>query len=140
MDTVVPMEQGAVYACIVVCSMEVAMVSTEVSMMKVSVDTSYSLLGHRSIDWVCKTAWELGWVMSHGAMHACEHCAKSKTKQKNVRKASVMEIATTPGHRLYLDLLKVTVKSSTSESETINQDSWKVVVFEATERNGLISR
>jgi hypothetical protein len=33
---------------------------------------------------------------------------------------------------LYLDLSKVTVKSGTSENVTINRDSWKVLVCEAT--------
>ncbi len=34
------------------------------------------------------------------------------------------------GHCLYLDLSKVTVKSDTPESMTINCDNWKILVFE----------
>jgi hypothetical protein len=37
-----------------------------------------------------------------------------------------------PGHRLYLDLSKVTVKSGTSINVTINSDNWKVLVCKAT--------
>ena len=65
-------------------------------------------------------------------LNACKHCAKSKAKQKNVRKESVTEKATVLGHRLYLDLSKVTIKSGTSKIVTINQDNWKVMVCEAT--------
>ena len=43
-----------------------------------------------------------------------------------------MQKADVPGHRLYLDLSKVTVKSGTSENVTINRDSWKVLVCKAT--------
>jgi hypothetical protein len=39
-----------------------------------------------------------------------------------------------PGHRLYLDLSKATVKSGTSKNAAINQDNWKVMVCEATEK------
>jgi hypothetical protein len=49
-----------------------------------------------------------------------------------VRKESMAEIATTSRHRLYLDLSKVTVKSSTPENVRINRDNWTVVVCEAT--------
>ncbi len=62
----------------------------------------------------------------------CKHCAQSKAKQKNVRKESVAPKADIPGHRLYLDLSKVTVKSGTSENMTISCDNWKVLVCEAT--------
>ena len=42
-------------------------------------------------------------------LKACKHWAKSKAKQKNVQKESVAEKDTVPGHRLYLDLSKVTI-------------------------------
>jgi hypothetical protein len=61
----------------------------------------------------------------------CEYCARSKAKQKNVRKKSVTPKADVPGHRLYLDLSKAMVKSGTSENVTINHDNWKVLVCEA---------
>ena len=40
--------------------------------------------------------------------------------------------ATALGHFVYLDLSKVTVKSETPESVTINRDNWKILVCEAT--------
>jgi hypothetical protein len=40
--------------------------------------------------------------------------------------------ANIPGHRFYLDLSKVTVKSRTSENVIINHDNWKVLLFKAT--------
>ncbi len=39
--------------------------------------------------------------------------------------------ATVLRHHLYLDLLKVTVKSDTPESMTINCDNWKILVCKA---------
>ena len=86
-----------------------------------------------------KTAKELGWVLTRGTLKPCEYCARSKAKQKNVRRESIAQKAEVPGHRLYLDLSKVTVKSGTSENVTINRDNWKVLVCEATERNGATS-
>ena len=47
---------------------------------------------------------------------------------------SVAEKVTVPEHQLYLDLSKVTVKSGTSGNVPINQDNWKVMVCEATEK------
>ena len=79
-----------------------------------------------------KTAKEKGWVLACSTLMPCEYCARSKAKQKNVRKESITPIAHVPGHRLCLDLSKVTVKSGTSENETFNHDNWKVLVCEAT--------
>ncbi len=62
----------------------------------------------------------------------CKGCTKSKSKQKNLQKESAAEKANVPGHRLYLDLSKVTVKLDTPENVTINQDNWKVLVCKAT--------
>ena len=94
---------------------------------------AHCLLGHRNEDSVQKTARELGWFIMRGMLMPCEHCARSKAMQKNVQKESITPKADVPGHRLYLDLSKVTVKSRTSENVTINHDNWKVLVCEATE-------
>jgi hypothetical protein len=61
-----------------------------------------------------------------------EYCARSKAKQKNVQKELITLKADVHGHRLYLDLSKVTVKSGTSVNVTINCDNWKVLVCKAT--------
>jgi hypothetical protein len=37
-----------------------------------------------------------------------------------------------PGHRPYLDLSKVTIKSGTSKNVGINRDNWEVMVCKAT--------
>ncbi len=37
-----------------------------------------------------------------------------------------------PGHRIYLDLSKVTIKMEASDNATISRDNWKVLVCEAT--------
>ncbi len=42
--------------------------------------------------------------------------------------------ATVPGHHLYLDLLKVTVKTGLPESMTINCNNWKILVCKATSK------
>lgn len=65
-------------------------------------------------------------------MQACKHCAKSKAKQKNIKKVSMGKKASVQGQRLYLDLSKMTVKTSESEHVTINHDNRKVLVCEAT--------
>ncbi len=51
---------------------------------------------------------------------------------KNVQKESVAKKTTVPGHHLYLDLSKVTVKADTPESTTIIHDNWKILVCKAT--------
>jgi hypothetical protein len=61
----------------------------------------------------------------------CKHCAKSKARQKNVWKESVAPKLDVPGHRLYLDPSKVTVKSGTLENMTVNCDNSKVMVCKA---------
>ena len=100
---------------------------------KVSINIAQCFLGHQNEDSIWKTAQELGWVLTCGSMKVCKHCVKAKAKQKNVQRESVNEKTSTPGHRLYLDLSKVTVKSKgTSENTTINHDNWKVMVCEAT--------
>jgi hypothetical protein len=101
-----------------------------------NINTLQCLLGHRNEDSVRKTAEEMGWVLTRGVLKTCEHYATAKAKHKNVRKESVYKKATIPGHHLYLDLSKVTVKSGTSENTTINQDNWKVLVCEATGKKG----
>ena len=113
------------YACKFVHTMEIATASTE-NMVKLNTNMAHCLLGHRNEDSMRKTARELGWILMHGMLMPCEHCARSKAKQKNVQKANV------PWHRLYLDLSKVTVKSGSSENVTINCDNWKVLVCKAT--------
>jgi hypothetical protein len=37
-----------------------------------------------------------------------------------------------PGHRLYLDLSKITIKMEASSNTTINRDNWKILVCKAT--------
>ena len=93
---------------------------------------AHSLLGHQNEDSMRETARELGQVSTHGTLKLCKNCARSKAKQKNVCKESVARKADVPGHRLYLDLSKVTVKYRTLEDVTINHDNWKVLVYKAT--------
>jgi len=100
--------------------------------MKININIAHCLLVHQNEDSVRKTAKELGWVLTRCTLMPCEYCAKSKAKQKNVRKESITPKADVPGHRLYLDLSKVMVKSGTSENVTINRDNSKVLVCEAT--------
>ena len=81
-----------------------------------------------------KTAKELGWVLTRGALTPCEHYARSKAKQKNVQKELIIPQAEVPGHRLYLDLSKVMVKSGTSENVAINRDNRKVLDWKKMEQ------
>ena len=37
-----------------------------------------------------------------------------------------------PGHRIYLDLSKVTIKMEASDNATISRDNWKVLLCKAT--------
>ena len=130
-DIVVPIEKGAIFACKFACTVELATASADTP-VRLNINMAHCLLGHCSEDSVRKTASELGWVFTHGTLKPCECCALSKTKQKNVCKESVAPKAEIPGHRLYLDLSKVTVKFGTLENIKINLDNWKVQVCEAT--------
>ena len=66
--------------------------------------------------------------MACGTLQTCKHCAKSKAKQKNVRKESVAQKSDVLGHRLCLELSKTTVKSM--ENATILE----VILCEATDK------
>ena len=77
------------------------------------------------------------WVLTRGTLRPWEHWANSKAKQK-CEKESVAKKATIPGHHLYLDLSKVTVKSSTPESMTINHDNWNILVCKLLGRSGVV--
>ena len=119
-DIVIPMERGAIYACRFVRNMnEIATVSTDAG-TKMSIQRAHCLLGLGSKDATRKTARELGWVLTRGSLKPCEHCAKSKAKQKNVVKESSTEKATVLGHCLYLDLSKITVKAEGGKQCNIN--------------------
>jgi len=130
-DIVVPAEKGAIYACKLVHTVEVATASTD-NVIRLNINMAHCLLGHQNEDYTQKTVRELGWVLTRGTLKPCKHCARSKAKQKNVHKESVAPKADVLGHRLYLDLSKVTVKSGTLENVTINHDNWKVLVCKAT--------
>ena len=54
-----------------------------------NINMAHCLLGHCNEDSVRKTARELGWVLMHGTLKPCKHCAKSKAKQKKVRKEAI---------------------------------------------------
>ena len=101
-------------------------------MVRLNINMAHCLLGHQNEDSVQKSARELGWVLTHGTLKPCKHCARSKARQNNVSKESVTPKAVVPGHRLYLDLSKLTDKSGTLENVTINHDNWKVLVCKAT--------
>jgi hypothetical protein len=130
-DIVVPTEKGAVYACKFARNVEVAAGSIG-KPVRLNINMAHSLLGHRNEDSVRKTARELGWFISRGTLKPCEHCAQSKARQKNVRKESNTPKTDVPGHRIYLDLSKITIKTEASSDTTINRDNWKVLVCEAT--------
>ena len=74
------------------------------------IEKAHRLLGHGDENSTRLTAKKLGWVITPGKLKPCEHCAKSKAKQKNVTKRSDSSTkAEKPGERVYLDLSKVTV-------------------------------
>jgi hypothetical protein len=129
-DIVGPTEKGAIYACNFFRTVEVATTSTD-NMVRLNINMTHCLLGHQNEDSMWKTARELGWVLTRSTLMPCKHCARSKAKQKNFHKESITPKADIPGHRLYLDLSKVTVKSGTFENVTINCDNWKVLVCKA---------
>ena len=128
-------KKGAIYACKFVCTVQVVTASNNMAWLNINM--AHCLLGHQNEDSVHKIAQESGWVLTCGTLKPCKHCARSKAKQENVRKESIAPKAEVPGHRLYLDLTKVTVKSGTSEKVAINCDNLKVLVCKQQERNGL---
>jgi hypothetical protein len=97
-DIVVPIEKGAIYACKFVRTVEVTTASAERT-MKVNINMAHCLLGHRNEDSVQKPAKESGWVLTLGTLIPCEYCDRSKAKQKNVRKESIISIADVTGYQ-----------------------------------------
>ena len=87
--------------CRYVCLTEVAATSTEVG-LKIYMNITNQLLGHKNEDSVCTTAQELDWTLMHSIMHAWEHCAKSMAKQKNVKKTSIAKKATVLGQSTWI--------------------------------------
>jgi hypothetical protein len=63
--------------------MEIATAITE-NVVRLNINMAHCLLGHQNEDSVWKTARELAWVITCGTLMPCEHCARSKAKQKNV--------------------------------------------------------
>ena len=87
---------------------------------------------NKDLDWKTAHAPRLGWVLMHGTMLVCKHCVMSKAKQKNVKKASFADRAMVLGQRLYLDLSKLTIKSSAPAHATSNYDKLKVLACKST--------
>jgi hypothetical protein len=84
-DIVVPTEKGAIHASRFVHTLEVARTSTD-NVVRLNINIVHCLLGHWNEDSMQKTAREFGWVLAHGTLMQCKHCARSKAKQKNVCK------------------------------------------------------
>ena len=79
---------------------------------KMNIWKAHGLLGHGDEESMQQTAKQLGWIITRGSLKPCLHCAKSKTKQKNVSKESNSKKVAKPGKRIYLDLSKVTIYKS----------------------------
>ena len=75
---------------------------------RVSANTGYCLLGHQNEDFI--------WVLTYHTIRTCKHYMQSKAKQEKIQNKSIVDKATIPRHMLYLDFLKVTMKSGTSEN------------------------
>ena len=88
--------------------------------MRLNINMAHCLLGHWNEDSMRKTARELGWVMTRGVLKPCKHCVQSKARQKNVQKESNMPKTDICGHRIYLDLSKVKIKTEETSDTTIN--------------------
>jgi hypothetical protein len=80
-DIVVPTPNGALYACRFLRNSEVSSVRLEVG-VKIGIMKVHELLGHKSEDNTRATAKVMGWVITHGTMESCVHCARSKATQK----------------------------------------------------------
>ena len=74
-----------------------------------NITKAHGMLGHGGKDSARLMVKHMGWIIARGKMKPYIHCAKSKSKQKNVSKASQSPKATEPGRCVYLDLSKVTV-------------------------------
>ena len=130
-DIVIPTPRGAVFACRFMRNSDVAASSTETG-VRMNINKAHGLLGHGDENSTRLMAKELGWVITPGKLQPCEHCAKSKAKQKNVTKKSTsVTKADEPGGRVYLDLSKVTVAGDNGVEE-LNKKHWKVIVDEKT--------
>ena len=130
-DIVIPTARGALFACRFIREAEFAGISTEAG-SKMNIQKAHNLLGHGNEEATRKSAQQLGWVLTRGKLKPCEHCAKAKSKHKNVCKESTAPKATEPGGRVCLDLSKVTVSRDDGSDFQLNQKNWKSIVDEHT--------
>ena len=89
-EIVVPTAKGEVYVYKFIQGVEVVSVCTNIGASMI-INTALCLLGHRNKHSVRKTVKQMGRVLMRGTFRPCKHCAKSKAKQKNVQKESVVE-------------------------------------------------
>ena len=136
---VYPHENGAIYACKFMQVAEIAAFTIN-DRVRLNINMAHCLLDHWNEDSVQKTERELGWVLTH-TLQTCKHCPKSKTRQNNVLKESIIDNSSKNRHtRLFLDLSKVTVKYEetwrTRQSIVITARLWWAKPWE---RNGATS-
>ena len=115
--------------------MEVLEVSTDVG-LKVNISIANCLLGQSNKISVCKTAWD-GCILTDGSMQVCEHCAKSKTKQKNTQKIRIPDMALVKGERLYLDLSQQRVRTISQKFQQSIERTGRSWCAKQLERNGV---
>ena len=132
-DIVIPTENGAIFAVRFVQDSEVHAASTDTG-TRMNITNIYGLLGHANEDTVRQVATQLGWVITHGTLRPCLHCAQSKAKQKNVCQLSTSTKAKEPGGRVYLDLSKVAVAKKDGSEVELNKKHWKSIVDEMTRK------
>ena len=130
-DIVIPTARGAIFAFRFIPDAECAGISTEAG-TKMNIQKAHNLLGHGNEETTRESARQLGWVITQGKLKPCEHCAKAKSKHKNVCKESTAHKATKPGERIFLDLSKVTVSRDDSSEFHLKQKHWKSMVDKAT--------
>ena len=95
-DIVVRTAKGVVFVCRFFRDAETATASTDVG-TRMDINKAHGLLGHGNKEVTRKLGQELGWIITRGKTKLCEHCARSKAKQKNVCKKSTAPKAEAPG-------------------------------------------
>ncbi len=136
-DIVVPTAKGAVYVCKFEQGIEIASGCTTTGTC-MNINMAHCLLGHRNKDSIRKTAKQIGWELTRGSLKPCEHCAKSKATQKNVQKESAARKAIVPGHRLYLNLSKVTVRLTLLRMQQLTKTTGRYLSAKPQARSGAI--
>lgn len=93
---------------------------------------AHQLLGHKNEGTTRRTAKALGIQITRGSLPACEACAVSKAKQKNVSKKSKQGRVTIPLYMVHTDISTIKVHDGVGDAVSLSKSNWIIRVDSAT--------